>query len=127
MKMLFDAIDDGLDLSIAFVDFSKAFDSVTFAAVRAALEAFRVPQNMIDAIFNCYKMHTQTIPEVGATWQVETGVLQGDTLAPFLFVLLLDCILEDNLDPTLGLRLHGRQPNLQRATKSLSRPCSLHY
>ena len=111
MKMLIDAIADGLDLSVAFVDFSKAFDSVTFAAVRAALEAFRVPANMIDAVFNCYKVHTQTIPEVGATWQVETGVLQGDTLAPFLFVLLLDCILEDSLDPTLGLRLHGNQHN----------------
>lgn len=112
MKMLIDAIADGLDLSVAFVDFSKAFDSVTFAAVRAALEAFRVPANMISAIFNCYKAHTQTIPEVGATWQVETGVLQGDTLAPFLFVLLLDCILEDSLDPTLGLRLDGHQHNV---------------
>ena len=109
MKILSDAIDNGLDLSVAFVDFSKAFDSVTFAAVRAALEAFAVPPTMIAAIFNCYNAHQQSIPEVGATWQVETGVLQGDTLAPFLFVLLLDCILEDSLDPTLGLRLHGHQ------------------
>ena len=109
MKILADAINDGLDCNVAFVDFSKAFDSVTFSSVRAALVAFSVPTSIIDAVFNCYTNHQQSIPSVGATWRVETGVLQGDTLAPFLFVLLLDCILHDSLDATLGLRLHGAQ------------------
>ena len=114
MKILADAIRDGLDASVSFVDFSKAFDSVTFAGVRAALVAFKVPEQMITVIFQCYHSHFQTIPSVGATWEVKTGVLQGDTLAPFLFVLLLDCILHDSLDPTLGLHLDTSTPITSR-------------
>ena len=38
-------------------------------------------------------------------YNVETGVLQGDTLAPFLFVLVLDCVLNAALTPEKGLPL----------------------
>ena len=40
---------------------------------------------------------------------VKSGVLQGDTAAPYLFVLVLDCIINDSLDPNLGLSVDGRK------------------
>lgn len=110
MKFIADAMKDGLPLAIAFVDFSKAFDSVTFDGVKAALAAFLVPAHMITVIMQCYTNHIQMIPSIGAQWRVETGVLQGDTLAPFLFVLLVDCILDASLDPTIGLNLTTSNP-----------------
>jgi hypothetical protein len=103
MKMVADAIGDGLQCCVAFVDFSKAFDSVTFGGVTAALRAFCVPESIIRCVTQCYASHVQKIPSLDASWTVETGVLQGDTLAPFLFVLLLDCILDASIDISLGM------------------------
>ena len=125
MKFIADAMKDGLPLAIAFVDFSKAFDSVTFDGVKAALAAFLVPTDMITVIMQCYTNHMQTIPDVGAEWRVETGVLQGDTLAPFLFVLLVDCVLDASLDPTLGLNLTTSNPptHLPRSARLRAQAC----
>ena len=56
----------------------------------------------------------------------DAGVLQGDTCAPYLFVLVLNCILNDSIRPEDGLRLDGAdhvvsgirsRPFLQRAAK----------
>ena len=103
------ALAAGQKLVMLYVDFSKAFDSVTFTAVRASLAAFRVPQAVIECIMRCYDGHEIIIPDKG-TYDVKTGVLQGDTVAPYLFVVLLDCILHKSIDPRLGVRVDGRTP-----------------
>jgi hypothetical protein len=36
-------------------------------------------------------------------FDITTGVLQGDTLAPFLFIICLDYVLRKALDDNLGL------------------------
>ena len=90
-----------------FVDFTQAFPSVTHAALRESLQSWLVPDNMINAILQCYSNHTVVIklPSGDVSYTVETGVLQGDTLAPYLFVLLLDSVMHASIDPTLGLPL----------------------
>ena len=37
------------------------------------------------------------------------GVLQGDTLAPLLFIIVLDYVLRNTMSPDLGLTIHPRQ------------------
>ena len=39
---------------------------------------------------------------------ITTGVLQGDTLAPFLFIIVLDCVLQ-NTEATTGLQTHPNE------------------
>ena len=39
---------------------------------------------------------------------VTTGVLQGDTLAPFLFIVVLDYVLQ-NTEATTGLQTHPNE------------------
>jgi len=78
-----------------FVDFSKAFDSVTWESIQTQLDFWRVPKVLQDAIWNIMKGHVVRIrvdATLGDPIEVEKGVLQGDTLAPFLFLLVVDSI-----------------------------------
>jgi ribonuclease HI len=83
-------------LDVCFVDFSKAFPSISFASIRAALKAYHVPELLIRAIMAVYDHPTAMVSsQYGVTdeFDVETGTMQGDVLAPFLFVLVLDRVL----------------------------------
>uniref|UniRef100_A0A1I8JGQ5 Reverse transcriptase domain-containing protein n=1 Tax=Macrostomum lignano TaxID=282301 RepID=A0A1I8JGQ5_9PLAT len=87
-------------LIIVFVDFRKAFDSVLRAALPFVLRAYRVPQQLIDAVMALYcdtRAAVVTADGLSDLFDTSSGVLQGDTLAPFLFVLLLDWVLRTAL------------------------------
>ena len=98
LRMLIEA---GSPLHLLFVDFSSAFPSITFASIRAALAAFHVPETIIKMVMLCHEGHTIRIkgedglPLPGVNYTMKTGVMQGDTLAPFLFIMVLDCILQE--------------------------------
>jgi hypothetical protein len=91
-------------LVVVFVDFRKAFDSVARGALPLVLRAYNVPQQLVSAIM---AMHQNTTAAVmtpdgpSDLFSTSSGVLQGDTLAPFLFVLVLDWVLRTGL-PTSG-------------------------
>jgi len=84
-----------------FIDFKSAFPSVRWFAIVAALKAWKVPQQLLDAIMSVYYNHkckVNTTDGLTGEFDISAGVLQGDTLAPFLFVLVLDCILRKTID-----------------------------
>ena len=95
---------------LLFVDFSKAFDSVNRGKLENILHAYGIPQETISAIMMLYKNTKAKVrsPD-GDTdfFDVLAGVLQGDTLAPFLFILTLDYVLRTSVDTIkeLGLTL----------------------
>jgi len=78
---------------ITFVDFKKAFDSVHRGKMIKILRVYGIPPNLLSAIEG---MYTNTMARVispdGETelFEITAGVLQGDTLAPFLFIIVLD-------------------------------------
>ena len=80
---------------MTFVDFRKAFDSIHREKLMEILAAYGVPEVVISAI----KLYTNTVAQVlspdGDTdfFEILAGVLQGDTLAPYLFVIALDYAL----------------------------------
>ena len=75
------------------------------------LKAYGIPTKIVDAINILYKdTEAQVITPDGDTefFKILVGVLQGDTLAPFLFIIALEKLLEKH---TPGSRLHhGRAP-----------------
>lgn len=83
-------------LYLIFIDFKNAFPSVSHASIRAALRSFKVPDKLVDAIMSVYDGHKGYVrtPE-GDTpkFDITAGVLQGDTLAPYLFLLVLNEVL----------------------------------
>ena len=90
---------------IIFVDFSKAFDSIDRSKMEQILEAYGIPNEIIKAIMIMYK-NTQAFvrsPD-GDTefFDIIAGVLQGDTLASYLFIIVLDYVLR-NLDQNKNL------------------------
>jgi hypothetical protein len=87
-------------LVVVFVDFRKAFDSVARGALPLVLRAYNVPQQLVSAIMAMYQDTTaavQTPDGLSDPFSTTSGVLQGDTLAPFLFVLALDWVLRTGL------------------------------
>ena len=94
--LLGDAALRRMPLHGCFVDFRKAFDSVTWHSVEAALLFWHVPLTLRQSIMSIYRGHHVQVrcgSVCGQQIAVEKGVLQGDTLAPFLFVLIVDQIL----------------------------------
>ena len=89
------------DFTICFVDFRKAFDSINHEVMFNILPLYGIPQPIIAAIKALYT-HTQAsvITPDGETdfFDIEAGVLQGDMLAPFLFIIILDYVLRLSLD-----------------------------
>jgi len=105
------------NMVVTFVDFSKAFDSVDRRALRDILAFYNIPLTVINAIMSLY---TDTVACVrtssGCTDEFDTtsGVLQGDTLAPYLFVIVMDYVMRLSLTAedgyTVRRRMSARHP-----------------
>ena len=99
-----------LQATIAFVDFSKAFDFIHRSKLADILRSYGIPNEKVKAIMMLYKGTKSLVRSSdGDTrfFEIQVGVLQGDTLAPLLFILALDYVLRmsaDN-DRNLGFTL----------------------
>ncbi|KAL5253695.1 hypothetical protein ACHWQZ_G013464 [Mnemiopsis leidyi] len=97
---------------IVFVDFSKAFDSINRDALFHILSLYRIPAPIIKAIrllYDSAKSRVETSDGLTEFFETLISVLQGDTLAPFLFIIVLDIILRNCMSPEHGLTITPRQ------------------
>ena len=81
---------------IIFVDFKKAFDSIDRGKMLEMLAAYGIPSIITNAIALFYEnTEARIIRPDGETefFKISKGVLQGDTLAPFVFIITLDYIM----------------------------------
>ena len=83
------------------VDFTKAFDSIHRGKMEQILLAYGLPKETIAAIMILYgntkvKVHSSE----GDTeyFDIVAGVLRGDTLALYLFIICLDYMLRTSID-----------------------------
>ena len=84
-----------------FVDFSKVFDSTHREKIEQILLAYGFPKEIFMAIMILYKdMKNIVHSPDGDTdyFDIVTIVLKGDALAPFLFIICLDYILQTSID-----------------------------
>ena len=83
-----------------FVDFAKAFDSLHRGKIKNILSAYGIPTETVEAIMILYQETRSMVRSDGDTpyFEITTGVLQGDTLAHFLFIIFLYYVLRKSLD-----------------------------
>mgnify|MGYP002052339858 FL=1 len=109
-------------MHINFIDFKKAFDSIHRGKMIKILKAYGIPPRLLQAIETMYSNTRAkvTTPD-GETeeFRILAGVLQGDTLAPFLFIVVLDYALRRAIEEheDLGFTLTPRRSRRHPAVK----------
>ena len=81
---------------VTFIDFSKAFDSISRTRMEKVLYKYDLSTKIVTAVMSMYSGTTTrvvTADGCSADFDVEASVLQGDTLAPYLFVIVVDYVL----------------------------------
>ena len=97
-----------------FIDFKKALDSLNRKVMFAVLRHYGIPEAVVNAISVRYVNSRSTVIVNGCTSETfgeTTGVLQDNTLAPFLYIILVDYLLTkaaDGMDT--GVVTHPRRP-----------------
>ena len=85
-----------LQATLIFVDFTKAFDSIHRGKMEQILLAYGIPKETVAAITILYrntKVKVRSPDGDTEYFDIVAGVLQGDTLDPYLFIICLDYVL----------------------------------
>ena len=95
--------NDGKNLqaTLLFVDFTKAFDSIHRGKMEQSLLVYGLPKETVAAItiFNRNTKVKVRSPDGDTEYfDIVAGVLQGDTLAPYLFIICLDYVLRTSIN-----------------------------
>ena len=90
-----------LKATMVFIDFKKAFDSVHRGLLMKKLRAYGIPKaivRLIEGINTGNKTQVVTADGIPEIFDILAGVLQGDTLASYLFIIVIDYIMTDDSD-----------------------------
>ena len=106
--------DNNIEAILIFIDFNKPFDTV-HREMMLILKAYGIPEEFMTAISIMYEdTSANVITPDGETetFSILAGVLQEDTLAPYLFVIVIDYIMRKDLtgrEEKLGIQSMKRQ------------------
>ena len=90
-----------LQATILFVNFTKTFDSIHRGKMEQILLAYGLPNETVAAITILYRnIKVKLSSPEGDTeyFDIVAGVLQGDTLALYLYIIRLDYVLKTSID-----------------------------
>ena len=97
--------------SLVSVDYRKAFDTIHRSSIPVILSQYNVPNCLISDIIQMYSDTSACVStELGLTewFKTTSGILQGATPSPYLFIVLLDYALKKTLQDDVGLVVRKR-------------------
>ena len=86
--------------TVVFVDYGKAYDSVDRRPIPVVLRHYGVPDPVVtDVMQLSHGSNIAVSTRFGLTEPLyaTSGVLPGDALSPYVFILLVDCILRQSI------------------------------
>ena len=89
------------ELCLLFIDFERAFDTISRNALWSALAVRGIPEKIINLIKEMYSGSTSVVRfnnHESNPFTSERGVKQGCVLSPTLFLILLDCVMKQAND-----------------------------
>jgi len=109
---------------MCFVDFKKAFDSISHDKLWLTMMDMGYPLHLIDLLAKLYKKQLAKVKVAGtlSEWfRVKKGVRQGCVLSPYLFNILAEMVMRETLDGFQGgLQIGGRMiTNLRYADDTI--------
>ena len=87
--------------TILFVNFTKAFDTIHRGKMEQILLAYSLPKETVAAIMMlCRNTKIKVCSLDGDTdyFNIVASILQGGTLAPYLFIICLDYVLRTSIN-----------------------------
>ncbi|CAH2092926.1 unnamed protein product [Euphydryas editha] len=96
-------------LYLAFIDYQKAFDTISHTSIWEALSEQGVEKEYIQVIKNIYKNSVSKVKleSTGPDFNINRGVRQGDPLSPKLFIAVLESIINKLDWNKYGLYIKG--------------------
>ena len=121
-RVLEEAKNHNLAAVLVFIDFKKAFDSVHRGTLMKILRAYGIPNEIVVLIEKLYtNTKAQVLTPEGLTelFDIMAGVLQGDTLAPYLFIIVVDYCMKLAMEkhPDIGFTLKPARSKRHKAIK----------
>jgi len=96
---------------MCFVDFEKAFDSISHDKLWVTMMDMEYPLHLIDLLAKLYKKQLPKVKVAGtlSEWfRVKKGVRQGCVLSPYLFNILAEMVMrEPSMDFKVDYKLEG--------------------
>ena len=118
------ASSQNIPLFITFIDFMKAFDSIDREMKFAILRHYGIPEQILSAIRVLYddsKSREYVESEFSEAFKITTGLLQGDVLAPFFFIIEINYVSKQSEEDFGSVTHKGSVPiTSQRPTRSTS-------
>ena len=88
---------ENLKATMDFIDFKKARRGL----LRKILKAYGIPETIVELTAGMYtgtEAKAVTADGITKAFDIPAGVLQGDTLAPYLFIIVIDYIMNIAID-----------------------------
>lgn len=99
------ALEQNTSLCAAFIDITKAFDSVDRGMLLKILEKVECPPNILSILKSLHDGTTASVRIENTKtppFQINTGVKQGCVLAPLLFILYMQAVMENVYEKNIG-------------------------
>ena len=108
------------EVVVNFIDFKKAFDSLHRPSMWNTLRSYGLPIKIINVIKLLYEGSTSCVRVGGRnteSFEITSGVKQGDVLSPVLFIVVVDWIMRRVVEEDDGIDWvgNGRLPDLAYA------------